>query len=110
MNSLRVRMCRSVTDTYIYIATAYSAIMSLALRRLATSTSSILCTCVATYVLYMLYTSTSSNLGTCILLPCLYIPERMCICYSLGWNSISDEGARAVADSMKYCTSLETLE
>ena len=52
----------------------------------------------------------SSNLCTCILLPCLYIPECMCICYSLGSNSISDEGARAVADGMKYCTSLKTLE
>ena len=34
----------------------------------------------------------------------------MCICYSLMNNNISDEGARAVADGMKYCTSLETLE
>ena len=36
--------------------------------------------------------------------------ECMCICYSLYSNSISGEGARAVADGMKYCTSLETLE
>ena len=61
---------------------------------------------VATYLLYMLYTSTSSNLCT---LPCLYIPECTCVCYSLDGNSISDEGARAVADDMKYCTSLKTL-
>ena len=46
----------------------------------------------------------------CVHVPYLYIPECMCICYSLGSNSISDEGARAVADSMKYCTSLKTLE
>ena len=25
-----------------------------------------------------------------------YLPECMCICYSLGYNSISGEGARAV--------------
>ena len=63
----------------------------------------------ATYLLYMLYTS---NFYTCILLPCLYIdlPECMCICYSLGSNSISDEGARAVADGMKYFTSLQSLQ
>ena len=62
---------------------------------------------VATYLLYVLYTS-----NWCVLLPCLYVyvPECMCICYSLGDNSISDEGARAVADGMKYCTSLKTLE
>ena len=59
---------------------------------------------------YVADTSTSSNLCTCILLPCLYIPECMCICYSLNSNSISDEGARAVADGMKYCTRLKSLQ
>ena len=37
------------------------------------------------------------------------IPECMCIYYSLGSNNISDKGARAIADGMKYCTSLQTL-
>ena len=36
--------------------------------------------------------------------------ECMCICYSLNSNNISDEGARALADGMKDCTSLKTLE
>ena len=31
------------------------------------------------------------------------------ICCSLSVNGIGDEGARAIADGMKYCTSLETL-
>ena len=55
-------------------------------------------------------TSKSSNLYTCILLPGLYILEGMCICYSVGQNSIRDDGARAVADGMKYCTSLQSLQ
>ena len=59
---------------------------------------------VATYLLYMLYTSTSSNLCIASLF------EYACICYSLSSNSISDEGARAVADGMKYCTSLKSLK
>ena len=53
--------------------------------------------------------SPSSKLCT-LLVPCLYIPKCMCICYSLGSINISVEGARAVADGMKYCTNLKTLE
>ena len=45
--------------------------------------------------------------ATCILLTIL---KCMCTCYSLSNNSISVEGARAVADGMKYCTSLQTLQ
>ena len=55
----------------------------------------------------------SSNLCTshvhCILLTCLYYTRMYAICYSVYSNNISDEGARAVADGMKYCTSLQTL-
>ena len=44
--------------------------------------------------------------------PSLYTPECTClyICFSLNSNNISDEGARAVADGMKYCTSLKSLK
>ena len=32
------------------------------------------------------------------------------ICCSLSSNSSGDEGARAIADGMKYCTSLQSLK
>ena len=40
----------------------------------------------------------------------LYNLKCMCIFHSLSNNNISDEGARAVADGMKYCTSLQSLQ
>ena len=64
----------------------------------------------ATHLLYTLCTSISSNLCICILLPYLYIPEYMCICFSLSSNNIYDEGVRALTDGMKYCISLLTLQ
>ena len=40
----------------------------------------------------------------------LIILKIMCISYSLSHNVISDEGARALVDGMKYCTSVHRLE
>ena len=66
-----------------------------------------------TYCMYVhvVYFSTSSNMCTCthILLLCC-ISLYVNVCYSLSRSNISDEGVRAIADSMKYCKSLQTLE
>ena len=59
--------------------------------------------------MYLLYIITRGHVYcflVCIIPECRF----MCICCSLSSNNISDEGARAIADGMKYCTSLERLE
>ena len=46
--------------------------------------------------------------AVCVHIHCFLISLCMYICYSLSSNNISDEGARAVADGMKYCTSQQS--